>query len=87
MAEIHYIKENLKKKLHFILWNEEYIKKIEKETIEWLYRNQYEYEEQIPTIEYDTEPTCDSDDIYGVYKVYCYKGVHTKYMCRMFVIE
>jgi len=57
-------------------YNEEYLKKCDKETIVYLYNNQYE-EQKIPPIDMIKE----EGDI--IYKIYCY-GNYSKYLCRVF---
>ena len=56
---------------------EEYIKNCERKKIEWLYENQYKYEDLIPSIDYQKE------EGKNVYMIYCYKD-NTKYLCRVF---
>ena len=83
MAEIQNIKDKINKKQIDMIWNDEFIEKLERETIEWLYKNQYEYEEEIPSIDFEEEY---DDKIYKVYKFYLWEKNEgcSKYLCRVF---
>ena len=57
-------------------FNEEYLKNCDKETIVYLYNNQYE-KDNIPEIDMIEE----EGDI--IYRIYCYSS-YSKYLCRVF---
>lgn len=58
-------------------FNEKYLKNCDQETIEYLYNNQYDEEQHIPSIDMIHE----EGDI--IYKIYCYDN-YSKYLCRVF---
>ncbi len=86
MAEIQDIKDKINKKQIDMIWNDKYLESCDEETIDWLYKNQYKYEEEIPSIDVEEEY---DDKNYKIYKIYLWEKNKScsNYLCRVFEFE